>query len=310
MVIGMKYSIIVCSYNGEKYIDSCLSCLLSQTYSNYEILFIDDGSTDKSSDKLKKYESSSKFILITQENMGLSMARNVGVSKSSGDYLLFVDVDDKVPVHFLETIEKHMEKGLDLIKFNYAYVYEDGREDFSVSCFSDVVVDGEEAFSLLASSKVPFELAPLYAYRKSFFQKNRFSFERGMYHEDYGLIPYVILKSKKVKLLDDVLYYYYQTGNSITRNDDYQKTVKKAEDIFIHSKKNRERVSFLPLKDTSKKLYYSYMANAILLQYGSLHGKEKQSYRNKIKTYHIVDDLLEDTMFRKLKKIMWKIKIR
>lgn len=310
MVIKVKYSIILCVYNGEKYVEKCLTSLLDQTYSNYEIILIDDGSKDHTSSLLNKYKDNKKITIISQKNQGLSVARNVGVKKSKGDYLLFVDIDDTVAPTFLETIEKEISKDLDLIKFNYAYTYDKKEKKPVVSHFQNKVVSGEEAFALLASEKEPFELATIYAYKRTFFQKNNFSFAQGMYHEDYGLIPYIILKSKKVKLLDDVLYYYYQTDNSITRNNDYKKTIKKAEDIFVHSKNNKQKVQKEELSEKSKKLYYSYMANAILLKYNSLFGKEKESYRKKIKKEKIVEDLLTDTKKRKLKKIIWKIKIR
>lgn len=310
MVIGMKYSIIVCVYNGKKYIDKCLSSLLSQTYSHYEIILIDDGSTDSSLSLLKKYEKNPKVTLFSHKNKGLSESRNIGVNMCTGDYLLFVDIDDTVPSTFLETIDKNMEENLDLIKFNYAYLYDHKEMKKNSSHFEGKVVSGQEAFTLLTYEKVPFELAVLYAYRREFYLQNHFTFAKGMYHEDYGLIPFVILKSKRVKLLDDVLYYYYQSSYSITRNDDYAKTVKKANDIFTHSVRNKKKVSKLSLAEESKRLYYSYMANAILLKYDSLQGKEKKMYKNKIKEAGILCDLLDDTIQRKIKKIMWKIKIR
>lgn len=306
----MKYSIVVCIYNGEKYIEKCFSSLLSQTYTNYEILVIDDGSTDKTSSLLKKYENYTNITIISQKNQGLSMSRNIGISKATGDYLLFVDVDDTVPSTFLETLEKNMEKDLDLIKFQYAYVYENGEKKSITSHFDHRVFTGCDAFPLLVSFQIPFELATIYAYRRKFWVQNHFSFSSGMYHEDYGLIPYVVLKSKKIKLLDDVLYYYYQSSDSITRNADYQKTVKKANDIFIHSQENKKKVSQESFSDAVKKIYYSYMANAILLKYKELKGKDRSDYRKWIKENGIVEDLLEDTQKRKIKKMMWKLKIR
>lgn len=306
----MKYSIIVCVYNGEKYIDTCLSSLLCQTYHNYEIIIVDDGSFDQTSSLLKKYAKKPNIRIISQKNKGLSMARNIGVQKSTGDFLLFVDIDDTVSPFLLETIENQMEDDIDLIKFNYAYTYDKKDNVSMISHFDNRIVTGEEAFCLLALFKKPFELAVLYAYRRSFFEKNGFVFEKGMYHEDYGLIPYVLLKSKKVKLLDDVLYYYYQSEDSITRNDDSLKTVKKANDIFLHSSMHKKRASTMDLSSFTRKLYYSYIANAVLLRYDTLSGMDKKEYRDKIRKNHIVDDLLDDTILRKIKKIKWKIKIR
>lgn len=284
--------------------------LLAQTYTNYEIIVINDGSFDQTAVLLKQYETNFKVHIFHQKNQGLSHARNVGVSHATGDFLLFVDIDDTVPDFYLETIESHMDSKMDLLKFNYATVYETGKVIPLESHFENTLVTGEDAFTMLTLKKEPFELAVLYAYRKSFFQKHHFSFAEGMYHEDYGLIPYIILKSKKIQLLDDVLYYYYQTENSITRNNQYEKIVNKANDIFLHSQYNKEKIMKEPFSDYTKKIYLSYMANAILQQYPKLKGKEKVAFSQKIKENHILEDLLVDTWKRKLKKIMWKIKIR
>ena len=88
-----KISVIIPSYNAEKYIGECLDSVLSQTYKNLEIIVIDDGSTDKSFTIAK---SRKKVKVIKQKNMGVSVARNTGIDTATGDYIHFIDADDKL----------------------------------------------------------------------------------------------------------------------------------------------------------------------------------------------------------------------
>ena len=90
----MKFSVIVPVYNTQEYLKRCIESVLNQTYKNYEIILINDGSTDNSLEILKKYESNSKVKIITQKNHGLSYTRNVGISHATGDYVILLDSDD------------------------------------------------------------------------------------------------------------------------------------------------------------------------------------------------------------------------
>ena len=102
----IKYSFIVPCYNGEKYIVKCLDSILKQTSNNYEVIVINDGSTDNSINIINKYKNDKKIVIINQDNMGLSLARNNGINKAKGEYLIFVDCDDYIQNDFLKTIDK------------------------------------------------------------------------------------------------------------------------------------------------------------------------------------------------------------
>lgn len=94
-------SVVIPVYNGENYIDKCLTNILNQTYKNLEILIINDGSTDNTSKILEKYKDK-RIRIINQKNMGLTMSRNVGLDNFRGDYLYFVDVDDYIEPDTIE----------------------------------------------------------------------------------------------------------------------------------------------------------------------------------------------------------------
>ena len=93
----MKFSIIVPCYNVELYLDECIQSILSQSYRDFEVIMIDDGSTDHTHEKCEWWcNKDNRVKLITTKNGGLSIARNVGMNAAMGDYLVFVDSDDTI----------------------------------------------------------------------------------------------------------------------------------------------------------------------------------------------------------------------
>ncbi len=302
-MMKMKYSIIVCNYNGVSYIDDCLSSLINQTYINFEVIVINDGSTDSSLTKLKKWEEKypEKIKVFDQENQGLSASRNRGVQEVTGDYLLFVDIDDTLKENTLETLENQQED-TDLIKFQAENHYPDGRIEPILSNLKNKVLSGEEAFCQMVKEKQVFEMAQLYAYRTSFWKENQFTFAKDRYHEDFGLIPYVIIKSKSVKFLNEPLYQYRQTDNSITRNKDYEKTVKRAKDILFFQQDLWIKIKEIDtVSEKTKHIFKSFIANAVISQVNNLQGKDREKYIEEIKEKKILEDLSRDSLKQKLK---------
>lgn len=96
----LKFSIIIPAYNAEKTVEKCIKSVKEQTYSNWEVILIDDGSSDKTAEIAKK--TLSHCNVITKQNEGVSSSRNLGITLSKGDYLLFLDADDYLPPKTLE----------------------------------------------------------------------------------------------------------------------------------------------------------------------------------------------------------------
>ena len=102
-------SVIVPVYNVEKYLEECLDSIQNQTFSNIEIILVNDGSSDNSKEICKKYcEQDNRFKLINQTNQGQSVARNTGVAASKGEFIAFVDSDDIIRQDYLEVLMRHM----------------------------------------------------------------------------------------------------------------------------------------------------------------------------------------------------------
>ena len=118
-----KISIIIPIYNAEKYISRCLDSILHQEYENIEIICVNDGSKDNSLNLLIEYQNKdSRVIVVDKKNEGVSIARNTGMQRSTGKYIMFVDADDYMVEDALITISKHIQKNVDLIKFDYNIV--------------------------------------------------------------------------------------------------------------------------------------------------------------------------------------------
>lgn len=301
----IKYSFIVPVYNTEKYLKKCLDSLVNQTYKDFEIIVVNDGSTDKSSSIISKYQKKYKnIIVIDKENEGLSMARNRGVQKSSGKYIIFVDSDDYVSNKLLEEVDKKIDDS-DILRFQiatedeeYTKINEYHEEGFESMC-------GYDAFKYLSSYHFV-EPAWCYVIRKNYYIENKFSFKKGVYHEDFGLIPYVIYKARKVKSVDFIGYYYIQRNGSIMNNNDYKKTVKKAFDMLEQYKTMRLFAKNINRKNNLDDYFLSYISNSVIVKARELKIDEKKVYINELKKLNVFDGVLVNTRIRRFKKYLMK----
>ena len=301
----IKYSFIVPVYNTEKYLKKCLDSLVNQTYKDFEIIVVNDGSTDKSSSIISKYQKKYKnIIVIDKENEGLSMARNRGVQKSSGKYIIFVDSDDYVSNKLLEEVDKKIDDS-DILRFQiatedeeYTKINEYHEEGFESMC-------GYDAFKYLSSYHFV-EPAWCYVIRKNYYIENKFSFKKGVYHEDFGLIPYVIYKARKVKSIDYIGYHYVQRNGSIMNNNDYKKTVKKAFDMLEQYKTMRLFAKNINRKNNLDDYFLSYISNSVIVKARELKKDEKKVYINELKKLNVFDGALVNTRIRRFKKYLMK----
>ena len=228
-----KFSVIVPVYNTEKYLRKCLDSLINQPFSDYEIIIVNDGSPDNSQDIIDEYAQNypEKVKSYIKENGGLSDARNYGIDRALGNYILFIDSDDYVSLELLEVLNGRLcEKEVDVIRFNAQVVLSNNENGETLFFPQTSVVTGIEALDKLIDNKQYFEPAPFYAYRKEFWQKNNFRFSLGRYHVDFGLIPEVIIKAQSFSSVEHIGYFYFQSNSSIMRTVNEEKDKKRAFD--------------------------------------------------------------------------------
>ena len=234
----MKYSFIVPIYNVEKYLKKCIDSLLAQTYGSFEIILVDDGSTDSSGAIADEYAGKYSEIIrvIHQSNTGQGGARNAGITVASGDYLFMVDSDDYVSENMLEILDGYLEKyNCDILIFNYIEVKKNGEQQ--IQCLHKAV-----SYPQITSEQFILELAAPWnkVFRASLFQKSDIRFPNRIYYEDLATNPCLALHAKQIGAIDTALYYYVQRESSTMHSRDTQRMtdVCKAMEIVLNYYKN------------------------------------------------------------------------
>lgn len=293
-----KFSIIVPVYNVEKYIKKCLDSILNQTFKDYEVIVVNDGTRDNSIELIKDYP----IKLINQKNQGLSVARNTGVKHAKGEYLIFIDSDDWIEKDLLKEINKSLKNSPDLVRFQIQKVFEDSTiKKYHEEPFNGK--SGEEAFSLISNYHFV-ENAWAYAIKKAYYLKENFNFEKGTVHEDFGLIPLVIIKASKVNSINYIGYNYFQRQGSIMNDISYEKEKKKTKDFYDHYLR---LINEINKTNINSKYFKSFIANSLILKITKLKPKDYYYYLKKIKKEEVFDNLLSDSLARKIKKILLKL---
>ncbi len=308
-----KVSVIVPVYNTGKYVERCLNSLMEQTIKDeIEIIVINDGSTDNSGEIVKKYiqKQENKQIIkyYEKENEGIAKTRNYGLEKATGEYILFVDSDDNIDTQLIEKVKPYMDKQIDLIKFKLQRVDEEGNILEKVEGPTFESNTGEEAFNAMYSQDVLLDSPCVYAIKKELFTKNNFQFKR-TYHEDFGLIPLILLVAKSVVSINEYLYNYTQVGNSITRNEDYQKTIQRMEDCLAHYDNMVTTIKEWQVQKEAKENIKIYYTNAILLNLNELKKKERKEYIKQIRKRKFSQNIKARNLKQLIKKILLMIDI-
>lgn len=205
-------SVIVPVYNVEKYLEECLESIQNQTYSNIEIILVNDGSTDKSKEICEKYcKQDSRFKLINQTNQGQSVARNTGVAASTGEFIAFVDSDDIIRQDYLEVLIRYLSEEVDIVESQFTV----HKKEFFNENYKEinVIFEGDSEEAVKAVPKHVLSVNPVTKlYRKSVVEA--VPYLEGLIFEDIysgvGMLKYI----RRIIKLDYVGYYYRQHGTS------------------------------------------------------------------------------------------------
>lgn len=214
-MISPKASIIIPVYNAEKYIIRCLESVLNQTYTNFEVLLIDDGSTDNSGKICDIYSrKDSRIHVYHQINKGQSSARNKALMKAQGKYIVFIDADDYVADTLLEkTIPKMESEDIDILIFKHKEITANGIIPF-INEFEKKNIDInnltiKEIRQLILMDEIS-NLMWNKIYKKSIWEK--LQFPNGYCYEDLYICPEIFLNAENVKHISKVLYYNNRTN--------------------------------------------------------------------------------------------------
>ena len=303
-----KISVIVPVYNVEKYLSKCLNSIIEQQYPDIEVIVVDDGSTDNSSEIIKEYvHRDDKIKYYKKENGGLSDARNYGVKKATGDYICFIDSDDYIDKKLFERIKCYIDKDYDVIKYKIVTVNEDGS---STEKHDGPVFDGKtgpEAFNILYASDEYLQPAVLYFIKKSFWDDNNFAFPIGKYHEDFAIIPLIILKAKSVASVDLYGYYYVQSSTSIMRGNDEEKVMQRAMDALYHYDHMCDEIKKYNLDKATEDNVKRYYTNCIIIKVGELSKKNQKRYIKEIKKRKMYSNIKITSFKQFIKRLILSI---
>jgi len=262
-------SVIVPVYNVETYLEECLDSIQNQTYTNLEVLLVNDGSTDGSKAICERYcKENRRFHLLNQENQGLSAARNTGVAASRGEFIVFVDSDDMILANYLETLMHYMREDVDIVESQFTV----SNEEFLAKSFKEPTIlfegNSQEAVKIFTKHVLNVN-AVTKLYRRSIVEA--VPYIDGVIFEDVycgiGMLKYI----RKIIKIDYKGYYYRQHQASIMHRTFTPKNL----DIFTVSDKLLEMYS-----DREELLPYiaSFLVHLATMHYHS-YVKKGNPYR-------------------------------
>ncbi len=208
-------SVIVPVYNTAPWLRKCLDSICGQTYQNLEILCVNDGSTDESAEILAEYAAKdSRIKVFTQENAGLSAARNTGLEHATGEWVTGVDSDDWIELDAYELAIQHTHRGIDLVCFG-AYIDGDLSGKLRTIVEEYYTIKQEERVSLMSrvlDVNVSFWNK---LWRRTVIEENKIRFPRGLWYEDAAFFYCMAAFAGDVYFITRPLYHYVRRGSSI-----------------------------------------------------------------------------------------------
>lgn len=281
-------SVIVPVYNVQDYVAKCVESITNQTYSNLEIILVDDGSTDKSGiicDEIAKEDK--RIRVIHKNNGGLSDARNRGLDVATGEYIAFVDSDDYINKNMYEILMRNLRKdkadismcGYKMVK-DYTNSDDKAEYDLYANCKvnannieSIVYKSKKEKLNCIFPSKIRFIVMWNKIYSKNIWKSIRFP--KGEVYEDEQLFYKIIYNCKRITVCEEKMYNYVQRDNSITSNNITMKIKYKIDayenKYYYFLRKGEYEASKSALFEWKSLLVDSYCKNAIFKK-----GKEKK----------------------------------
>lgn len=204
-------SIIVPSYNAEKYIDKCIKALINQTKKELEFIIINDGSTDSTEDIIKSYNDK-RIKYFKNKNQGISKTRNFGIDKAKGKYIMFVDSDDYIEIDACKKLYDRIEStNSDVVVSDFYIVKGDEKEKFSINSFNDTSLkDTPKLLNIVNTA--PWNKI----YKRDLIIKNNIRFPENLKYEDAPFVLECLDKAGKISKLNLYTYDYIIHNNSET----------------------------------------------------------------------------------------------
>ena len=303
---------IIVPFNNEKYLERCLENLKNIKYKDFEIIMINDFCNTDISKFIEKYSNvlNIKYYKTCKNTIGVGNARNLGIEKASGNYIMFIDSDDSIDINLLNFLQPYIDKNVEMIKYNMNFrddkILEIQEKNSTEKDTLKKITTGKEWFNKEYFKDKFLDSPCLYLIKKDLIDKLNLRFEVNVFHEDFGLIPQLRVNANTFVDTKYLGYNYFQTDNSIIRNNDYSKKIKKVDDkIFLYEKllKNLEKYNLDARTFENILIYY---INSIIFSIGKLNYKDRIFYENILKNKKVLKNLKCRNFKQYIKKLMLK----
>lgn len=279
-------SVIVPVYNAAQYINRCVSSIQAQTYNNFELILVNDGSTDNSLERCKELKKKdSRIKVIERKNGGASAARNTGLNLATGEYVVFVDADDFVSNKYLENLYRSVkESRCDIVQCEMESVFkEPEKPNEKVYSINDVeIITVEQAlngrkYKVCVWGKI---------YSSRVFKSYRFP--EGTIYEDDASYYRLVYEAEGIAILKECLYFYYMSDDSVMRNKKKNKSL-----AFIEI--YNQRIKFFEEKEEEALVEGTYIRYCIVLM---LFMAEASYYHNNIDDINMLWELYKKNYYK------------
>lgn len=255
----MSLSIIIPVYNTQEYLYKCFEPFQKSVDGNIEVIFVNDGSTDNSSEILNEFEQEYDFVkVINQENQGLSGARNTGIKNASGKYFILLDSDDWLEREtILKIYNLAVQKDLDLVGFRLQFVDEEGKitgiSEKHPLAYENKITGAEALIEGYQPSS-----ACLFMYKTSFIINTNLEFYRGIMQEDVEFTVRLLLHADKVLFTDKIGYNYYKRSDSMTTTLSKERIERYLSDSILVANQIRNNKQFIEQEATINAIEKNY----------------------------------------------------
>ncbi|BCG60550.1 glycosyltransferase family 2 protein [Paenibacillus sp. URB8-2] len=281
------FSIIVPCFNLENIINITIESVLSQSFEDFELIVIDDGSTDKTLEVVKKYKQKDKRIkIISKENGGVSSARNNGISSSLGEYILFLDGDDKITSDLLKNADEILkDKDIDMYSFGYIHVCDNHIiKKYQTLKFDEGLFSNQQFLKLFLTKKIS-QCMCSFIIKKNIIKNNALYFdENTKYTEDQEFQIKCINHCRNIYYDSTIYFYYIQREGSAINN----RVIRENFDVYF-------RLSSL-ISDELKSEYENYLC--ILFVYNFREILNKGSDEKTVSKLLSIDFVLKNYKFQ------------
>ncbi len=305
----MLFSIIIPCYNVEKYIKQCLDSILIQNYDDYEVILVDDGSTDETGEICNEYcEKYQQFKVIHQKNAGQACARNIGIDTAIGKYIICIDSDDYISSNnFLTKVAEKTVSEPDVIQYGYRKLFEStGNLGKPIDTYPEVAGRSRaEIIESLVKTNTYDGTAWTKAVRRDFLKENNICFVPGMKSADSEWNLEIVTRAKKYDFVHQDFIVYRQRSGSTSHTANIKSLVDNLSILEHWPGRFEERNLENKLKESLMMVLARYFANDMIL-FSSLTPKESNVY---FERFHKSCYILEYSVSSRALKMKWLVRL-